>query len=88
MIGKRCLTHIFRHLKFHGVWTIILLTYSHTVYTAMNILNCPSIPTENGRKSVRMSYAITLHAIYYFIIQFSIGILMGLLSVSLVHTYH
>ena len=53
MIGKRCLTHIFRHLKFHGVWTIILLTYSHTVYTAMSILNCPSIPTENGRKSVR-----------------------------------
>ena len=32
----------------HGIWTILLLLYTHTVYTATTVLNCPRIPNENG----------------------------------------
>ena len=31
----------------HGIWTILLLLYTHTLYTATTVLNCPRIPNEN-----------------------------------------
>ena len=52
--GKMCRKYSIRGLKLHGVWTVILLTYTHTVYTVMSILNCPRIPTGNGIKNVRL----------------------------------
>ena len=36
-------------LQYHGIWTIVLLLYPHTFYTAMSILHCPSIPDNNGQ---------------------------------------
>ena len=30
-------------LKLHGPWTVLLLVYTHSVYTAFSILNCPKI---------------------------------------------
>ena len=52
--GKMCRKYSIRGLKLHGVWTVILLTYTHTVYTVMSILNCPRIPTGNGIQNVRL----------------------------------
>jgi hypothetical protein len=40
-------------LKHHGVWLVVLLSYSHLVYTSMTILNCPSITDTNGQISSR-----------------------------------
>ena len=32
----------------HGIWTILLLISTHTMYAATSILNCPVIPNTNG----------------------------------------
>ncbi len=37
-----------RKLKYHGVWVIVLLIYTHTVHTAMSFLNCPAITDTSG----------------------------------------
>ena len=34
--------------KTYGLWTLILLLYSHTAYASMNVLNCPSVSDPNG----------------------------------------
>ena len=34
--------------KTYGLWTLILLLYSHTAYASMNVLNCPSVSDYNG----------------------------------------
>ena len=34
--------------KTYGLWTLILLLYSHTAYASMNVLNCPSVGDHNG----------------------------------------
>ena len=31
-----------------GVWTLVILQYSHVVYTSLSILNCPTIPVYQG----------------------------------------
>ena len=38
-------------LNHHGVWWVILLLYSHVVYTSMTVLNCPSITDTIGTTS-------------------------------------
>ena len=38
-------------LEHHGLWWVVLLLYSHTVYTSMTILNCPSISDSLGSHS-------------------------------------
>ena len=37
----------------NGVWSIVLLIYTNTLYNAMSILNCPLIPNELGNYNVR-----------------------------------
>ena len=27
-----------------GVWTVVLLSYTHVTYTSLSVLNCPRIP--------------------------------------------
>ena len=56
--GRMCRKYSIRGLKLHGVWTVILLTYTHTVYTVMSILNCPRIPTGNEIKNVRLWFVL------------------------------
>ena len=34
-----------------GVWTLVILQYSHVVYTSLSILNCPTIPVYQGDNS-------------------------------------
>ena len=46
-------------LKHHGVWTIVLLIYTHTVHTCMSVLNCPKIIDNNGR-SISVSVNLLL----------------------------
>ena len=36
----------------HGVWTVLLLLYPHTVATSILVLVCPRIPHENGTFSI------------------------------------
>ena len=46
----KILNKSWRLLKYHGLWQVILLSYTHTVYTSMTILNCPSIITDNNNE--------------------------------------
>ena len=39
-----------------GIWTVILLAYSHIIYTCLSILNCPVIRQQDGNKSIRVSH--------------------------------
>ena len=34
--------------SWNGVWTLVLLQYSHVVHTSISILNCPAIPEQEG----------------------------------------
>lgn len=38
-------------LNTHGVWWVLLLTYSHAVYASLTVLNCPFITDSNGATS-------------------------------------
>ena len=41
-----------RPTRHHGLWSLVLLSYSHLVYTSMTILHCPSVVTDtNGQSS-------------------------------------
>ncbi|XP_065899095.1 uncharacterized protein [Dysidea avara] len=46
-INKICLIRKWK-FSWDGVWTLIILQYSHVVYTSMSILNCPVIPVTQG----------------------------------------
>lgn len=35
-------------MKWYGIWWVILLQYTHIVYTSMAVLNCPTIPDLEG----------------------------------------
>ena len=37
--------------SWNGVWTLVILQYSHVVYTSLSILNCPTIPIYQGDSS-------------------------------------
>ncbi len=39
----------FRPIAWHGVWSLVILMYSHVVYTSMTILNCPNIGDYGNR---------------------------------------
>ena len=57
-------------LNHHGVWWVLLLLYSHVVYTSMTVLNCPSITDTDGatsavreggrEKTILNDYTVTL----------------------------
>ena len=56
-------------LKYHGLWQVILLSYTHIVYTSMTILNCPSIITDiNDEQTTSVSIII----VYYLSVNDSI----------------
>ena len=42
---------VLKPLEYHGVWWVVLLLYSHVVYTSMTIFNCPSITDKLGTTS-------------------------------------
>ena len=47
-------------LQCHGVWTVMLLIYSHTLATAILVLVCPLVPDENGTFiSVRSEFTLS-----------------------------
>ena len=54
-----------------GIWTVILLVYSHIVYTCLSVLNCPLIPQKDGRKSSRVSHR-TWNIRFYLIIEYGL----------------
>ncbi|XP_065897582.1 uncharacterized protein [Dysidea avara] len=35
-----------------GVWTLVMLIFSHLVYTSVSILHCPSLEDDNGNKKL------------------------------------
>ena len=35
-------------MKWYGIWWVILLQYTHVVYTSMAVLNCPTLPDLDG----------------------------------------
>lgn len=46
-----------RKFSWDGVWTLVILQYSHVVYTSLSILNCPTISVYQGDDSaVRVVY--------------------------------
>ena len=49
--------------KTYGLWTLILLLYSHTAYASMNVLNCPSVGDHNGMYKLVCHY-ISLLTVY------------------------
>ncbi len=34
--------------RWHGLWWVILLQYTHVVYASMSILNCPNIESQSS----------------------------------------
>ena len=36
-------------VKWYGIWWIILLQYTHVVYTCMSVLHCPFLPEYDGK---------------------------------------
>ncbi|CAI8057065.1 hypothetical protein GBAR_LOCUS31079 [Geodia barretti] len=50
---KLCMSKRRSTIKYHGLWMIVLLSFSHVVYTSMSLLNCPSITDSNGHTSPR-----------------------------------
>ncbi|CAI8057064.1 hypothetical protein GBAR_LOCUS31079 [Geodia barretti] len=48
---KLCMSKRRSTIKYHGLWMIVLLSFSHVVYTSMSLLNCPSITDSNGHTS-------------------------------------
>ena len=50
-------------LDHHGIWSIILLLYTHLVVTSTSILQCPSIPYDNS--STPVSQQICTHVVEY-----------------------
>ena len=66
---RKCLK---RKLKFswNGVWTLVILQYSHVVYTSMSILNCPIIPIhqeDNSGVCADWKYILCSYWVYCFI---------------------
>ena len=59
-VYKKVLKKGWTLLKYHGLWQVILLSYTHTVYTSMTILNCPSIITDNNNEQTT-SVSIIVH---------------------------
>ena len=35
-------------MQWYGIWWVILLQYTHVVYTSMAVLNCPTLPDLDG----------------------------------------
>ena len=54
-----------------GIWTVILLIYSHIIYTSLSVLNCPLIPQKDGKKSNRVSHR-TWNIRFYLIIEYGL----------------
>lgn len=46
--------------KTYGLWALILLLYSHVVYTSMNLLNCPSVSDSSGAYKARWYFNATI----------------------------
>ena len=51
-----------------GVWTLVMLQYSHVVYTSLSILNCPAIPVYQGDDSGVSSLVMFIRLYGYTII--------------------
>ncbi|XP_065897579.1 uncharacterized protein [Dysidea avara] len=41
-----------RKTSWDGVWTLVMLTFSHLVYTSISILHCPSLEDDDGNKKL------------------------------------
>ena len=54
-----------------GVWTVILLAYSHIIYTCLSVLNCRVIPQKGGNQSSRVSHG-ALNIRTYLIIEYEL----------------
>ena len=37
-------------VSYNGLWILIILVYSHTLYTSLSILHCPQVGDSNGSK--------------------------------------
>ena len=39
-----------------GIWTVILLAYSHIIYTCLSVLHCPNVLQQDGRTSSKVRH--------------------------------
>ena len=37
-------------ISLNGMWILVILLYSHGVYTSLSILHCPQVGDSNGQK--------------------------------------
>lgn len=66
-------------MVFEGIWTLVLLTYAHLVYTSASIVNCREL--DNEMVSKLLYWLIVLHCFPVC----SIGSSMGLFNAMKMH---